>query len=282
MNTTKVITRACAFVMALSLFTACKAPKDVAYFQDVQTASTIQSQALSAIRIQPYDKLQIVIHSKDPQLAMLFNLPVVTSRIGQNANSFGTNTLGSGSSNSEGLSTYTVSTAGDIDFPVLGKLHVAGMTREELAGYIKGELMGRDLIKDPTVSVEFLNTGVTVLGEVKTPGRYIINRDAITVLDALALAGDLTIQGMRENIKVLRTEGGQTKVYEINLTDAKNLYGSPVYYLHQDDVVYVEPNNMRKRETMVNGNTSLSASFWLSVVSMLTSVAVLVTNLIKK
>lgn len=282
MNTKKVITRACAFVMAIALLSSCKTPKDVAYFQDVQTASTIQSQALNAIRIQPYDKLQIIVNSKDPQLAMLFNLPVVTSRIGQNTTNFGATTLGSSATTSEGLSTYTVSTNGDIDFPVLGKLHVAGMTREELASYIKGQLIGRDLIKDPTVIVEFLNTGVTVLGEVKTPGRYIINRDAITVLDAIALAGDLTIQGQRDNIKVLRNEGGQTKVYEINLTDAKSLYGSPVYYLHQDDVVYVEPNNMRKRETRVNGNTALSASFWLSVVSMLTSVAVLVTNLIKK
>ncbi|MDE5652717.1 MAG: polysaccharide biosynthesis/export family protein, partial [Muribaculaceae bacterium] len=167
-------------------------------------------------------------------------------------------------------------------FPVLGNLHVEGMTRAELAGFIKGELIGKNLIKDPTVTVEFLNTGISVLGEVNAPGRYVLNRDELTVLDALAMAGDLKIQGRRDNIRVMRKEGDKTKVYMLDLTSGKNIYNNPGFYLQQDDMVYVEPNDYRKRETTVNGNTSLSASFWISVVSVLTSVAVLVVNLVKK
>lgn len=268
--------------IAAGMLTSCSTPKNVAYFQDTDSSVTIESQARRAIRIQPQDKLQIIVHSKDPQLAMLFNLPVVTSRLGQNTANFGTSTPGSTSNTSEGLAAYTVGSNGDIDFPVLGKLHVAGMTREELAGFIKGEIMGRDLIKDPTINVEFLNNGISVLGEVSSPGRYLVNRDEITLLDVLALAGDLTIQGKRENVKILRKENGETKVYVVDLTNAKELYSSPAFYMRQDDVVYVEPSNKMKRETTVNGNSSLSASFWLSVVSMLTSVAVLISNLVKK
>ena len=165
---------------------------------------------------------------------------------------------------------------GDIDFPVLGKLHIAGMTRSELAGYIKGELMGRDLVKDPVVTVEFLNTGVSVLGEVKQPGRYDMNVDELTILDAIALAGDLDIQGQRENVKVVRREADGLHTYQVDLTDMRNLVASPAYYLQQDDIIYVEPNGVKKRQTTVNGNTALSASFWVSVASLLTSVAVLI------
>ncbi|MBD5418902.1 MAG: polysaccharide export protein [Bacteroides sp.] len=273
---------AATLALAMGFMTSCKTPQNVAYFQDANSVMTIETQARQAIRIQPDDKLQIIVHSKDPQLAMLFNLPVVTNRIGQSTTGFGTTALGSGANNAEGLASYTVNSHGDIDFPVLGSLHVAGMTREELAGYIKGELIGRDLIKDPTVNVEFINTGISVLGEVKTPGRYVVNRDEITILDAIALAGDLNIQGQRENVKILRNEDGKMTVYTVDLTNTKDLYRNPGFYLRQDDVVYVEPNNLRKRDTTVNGNSSLSASFWLSVVSMLTSVAVLVSNLVKK
>lgn len=131
--------------------------------------------------------------------------------------------------------------------------------------------MGRELVKDPTVTVEFVNTGINVMGEVMTPGRYDINRDHLTVLDALSLAGDLTINGRRENVKVLREENGQTKVYTLDLTDLNKLVKSPAYSLQQNDVVYVEPNDFRKRQTTVNGNNALSTGFWISVASLITS-----------
>lgn len=265
------------------LFSSCKTPTNVAYVQDFdRNLMVVEAQAREAIRIQPDDKLQIIVTSKDPQLAGLFNLPVVTTRLGQNANLYGTSTnYGTTNNTSEGLSSYTVTEKGTIDFPVLGVLHVAGMTRSELASFIKGEIMGRNLIKDPTVVVEFLNNGVSVLGEVNRPGRFTFNRDELTVLDAIAMAGDLNLQGQRENVKIIRNEDGQVKIYIVDLTDGKNLYNNPGFYLKQNDLVYVEPNDMRKRATTVNANTTLSVGFWMSLFSVITSTAVLIVNLAK-
>lgn len=258
-------------------------PKNITYVQDLEETMVIKNNARSAMKVQPEDKLSIIVHSKDPELAALFNLPVVST----NLRNMGVNN-GSGSSirnytSSDGMASYTVSPDGTIDFPVLGTLHIAGMTRNEIAGFIKGELMGRNLIKDPTVTVEFLNSGVSVLGEVRSPGRYDMNRDNITILEALALAGDLTIQGKRENVKVIRESiDGTTRVYELDLTKGQQIMDSPGYYLTQNDVVYVEPTNYKKRETTVNGNSALSTGFWISAASLLTSIAVLVVNLTKK
>ncbi len=145
------------------------------------------------------------------------------------------------------------------------------MTRPELAGYIKGELAGRDLAKDPTVVVEFPATGVNILGEVMQPGRYDLNRDRINVIEAISLAGDMTISGQRQNVKVIREEEGKVKTYVLDLTNMEKSLASPGYYLQQNDIVYVEPNEKRKRETTVNGSNALSTSFWVSVGSLLMS-----------
>ncbi|MDE6010623.1 MAG: polysaccharide export protein [Muribaculaceae bacterium] len=266
-------------VVFLTLLVSCGTPKNITYFEDFTTTTQLEAQARQQIRVRPEDQLQIVVSAKDPQLASIFNLPAVTSRLGQSGTVYnGVNSTYSAVVTNEGLTNYTVDAAGNIDFPVIGELHVAGMTRSELAGFIKGELMGRNLLKDPRVTVEFVNTGVSILGEVKNPGRYLMNRDEVTVLDAISMAGDLTIQGQRNNVRVVRKNGDSTTIYVVDLTNGKDLFNSPAYYLQQDDIVYVEPNDYRKRETTVNGNTALSASFWMSVVSVLTSVAVLIVN----
>lgn len=185
-------------------------------------------------------------------------------------------------SGTDGLTAYTVTPEGYIDFPVLGKLKVAGMTRSELAGFIKGELMGRDLVKDPTVTVEFVNTGINVMGEVTNPGRYDMNVDHMNVLEALTLAGDLTITGKRENVKVIRRDGEQLKTYSLDLTDMGKLTKSPAFELQQNDIIYVEPNDMRKRQTTVNGNNALSTSFWISVASPITTAVTTVGVFVNK
>ena len=259
-------------------------PKNITYMQDLNENVTIQTAEHNNIKIRPEDKISIVVHSKSPELAALFNLPVVANNM-RNINT--AQTSGSGAavrtySSSDGMSTYTVSPEGNIAFPVLGTLHVAGMTRYELAGFIKGELMGRKLINDPTVVVEFMNTGISILGEVNRPGRYDMNRDNITLVEALALAGDLSINGVRETVKVIREDtDGTTKVYVVDMTDGTGMLKSPAYYLQQNDVVYVEPNDKRKRDTTVNGNTALSASFWISAASFIASLATLIVNLAK-
>lgn len=253
------------------LLTGCGTPKNITYFQNEE--SIVQMAQANPIKLKADDKLSIVVKSKDPAVSDLFNLGIYTSRYGTNGSQVisGSQVKSFRPGSNDGVSYYTVDPQGCIDFPVLGSLKVAGMTRSELSGFIKGELMGRELVKDPTVTVEFVNTGINVMGEVMAPGRYDINRDHLTVLDALSLAGDLTINGRRENVKVLREENGQTKVYTLDLTDLNKLVKSPAYSLQQNDVVYVEPNDFRKRQTTVNGNNALSTGFWISVASLITS-----------
>ena len=253
-----------ASVLAL---VACSTSKEISYFQDLCPGeSELTLAAPMEIKIQPKDKLSILVNSQDLRLTNLFNLPIVSQQVGQESSS-GTN---------RGLSGYTVDSKGDIDFPVLGGLHVQGMTREEVAVYIKKELQSHDLIKDPVVTVEFMNLSVNVMGEVNRPGRYNIDKDHLTILDALSQAGDLTIYGKREKVLVLRNENGTQRVYGINLCSADHLYSSPVYYLQQNDVVYVEPNDTKARQSTVNGNNVRSTSFWISLASLLTTISVLI------
>lgn len=266
------LTVCAAFIGAMS----CSTPKNVTYFQDLEETILTQSAQPVSFKVEPGDKISIIVKSKDKALSDLFNLPVVTSRIGQATGPSDGILNRSYLSNSEGIAYYTVTPEGTIDFPVLGTIKIAGMTRSEVAGFIKGELMGRDLVKDPVITVEFLSSGISVMGEVNRPGRYEVNKDELSLLDALAMAGDLSIYGKRENISVIRKEVDGIHTYKVNLTKISDLVNSPAYYLKQGDIVYVEPNNVKKRQTTANGNNFVSAGFWISVASVLASVAVLV------
>lgn len=248
---------------------SCSTPKEIAYFQDLRPGESELTLAVpTEIKIQPKDKLSILVNSQDLRLTNLFNLLIVPQQVGQENTQY----------TNRGISGYTVDSKGNIDFPVIGTIHVQGMTREDVAAYIKNELQSHDLIKDPVVTVEFMNLTVSVMGEVTHPGRYNIDKDHITILDALSQAGDLTIYGKREKVLVLRTEEGKQCVYGVNLCSADHLYSSPVYYLQQNDVVYVEPNDTKARQSTVNGNNVRSTSFWISLASLLTSIGILIFN----
>lgn len=257
---------------ALCLLAACSTSREVVYFQDLRPGESEQKiDASYELRLRPKDKISIIVNSRDPQLTNLFNLPYVSRQLGQ--------TSATGLSNtSQGVSAYTLDNEGCIDFPVLGRLQVSGKTREEVAAYIKEELVSQNLVKDPVVTVEFVNLSISVLGEVNKPGRYLIERDKPTLLDALSMAGDLTIYGKRDKVLVLRSEEGVQRVYGVDLRSASYLYSSPVYYLQQNDVIYVEPNEVKSRQSTVNGNNVRSTSFWISLASLLTSIAILVFN----
>lgn len=258
-----VVMAACILILG-----SCATPKKIAYFQDLRPGeSELSIVAPEEIKIMPKDKVSIVVNSQDSRLTNLFNLPYVSQQIGQE-----------GFGSSRGLSGYTVDSNGYIDFPVLGPLHIGGMTREQIASYIKKELMSRNLVKDPVVTVEYMNLTVSVLGEVNSPGRFSIDKDNVTILDALSQAGDLTIYGKREKVLVLRNEDGMQHVYGINLCSGGHVYTSPAYYLKQGDVVYVEPNDTKVRQSTVNGNTVRSTSFWISLASLITSIAVLIAK----
>ncbi|MDE7180345.1 MAG: polysaccharide biosynthesis/export family protein [Muribaculaceae bacterium] len=269
--------------MSMLLMSSCASRDRITYFQNPEPV--VEVIAEQPIRVQPGDKLIIVVKSKDAAVSDLFNLPIYTNRVGAQGASI--NATGATSqlyrvSQSEGVTAYNVTPQGTIDFPFLGDIKVEGMTRAELGAYIKGELVGRDLVKDPTVSVEFLNTGVNVLGAVTSPGRYEINTDNYTILDAIAVAGDLVLQGRRDNVKVVREEEGKMHVYTVDLTDLNKTMNSPVYYLRQNDVVYVAPSEELKRSANVNGNNIFSVSFWMSFASLLTTAATTVGVFVKK
>lgn len=255
----------CFFVLVISMIvTSCGSIKEIAYFQNLESGDTINLATESQVRTQPNDQLSILVNSKDPILADLFNLPVAQRRVGANGNY--------GSNYSQYVSCYTIDENGQIDFPILGKVNIVGKTRGEVADFIKNELIEKNLIQDPVVTVEFVNHYVSILGEVKSPGRYMLSRDNTTILDAIGMAGDLTIYGLRNSIKVLRMENGQQKVYTVNLCDGDALAQSPVFFLEQNDVIYVEPNKYRSRQSTVNANNVRSTSFWISLASLATSI----------
>lgn len=272
MHTKRLLIKYSLLICLFSVIASgCGVPKKVAYFQDA-TEETLILPNTGELKIRPNDKLSIIVKTMDPVLSSMFNLAVVSDRLGEGTVPYTGKNVGTASSSSSGISKYTVSPEGTIDLPVIGVVKVAGMTRFELAGFIKGELMGRNLAKDPVVTVEFINMGVSMMGEVKNPGLYDINQDKVTILEALSMAGDITLEGQRENIAVLREENGTVNTYRVDITNLKDLSQSPVYYLQQGDVVYVEPNDMKKRQTTTNGNNVYSTSFWISVASLLTSV----------
>ncbi len=262
----KKITRILLLGMVL-LLTGCSAPRKIAYMQDIRS-DVRREVTMIPVTAQPGDKISIVVNSKNPELADMFNLPIMTHRIGQPINS--------SYNYNQQVSSYTVDSNGNIDFPILGELHVEGLKREKIASYIKNELIRKNQVKDAVVIVEFLNMGVSVMGEVNRPGRFGIDRDHLTLLDALSMAGDLTIYGKRENVLVIRQEDGGETFYRVNLCDARSLHTSPVYYLKQNDMVYVEPNGVRARHSTVNGNNVRSTSFWMSLASLLTTLGVLI------
>ena len=246
-----------------ALFTSCKTPKDITYLQDVNPNVPIPTQMDGSIRFLPGDKLSIYVHSRDEKLMELFNL---------------TRTMTSGGGSQYA---YTVDKDGNIDFPVLGAVKVQDLTRTEVAKTIKDRLMNEDLCKDPVVTVEFYNMNFSVLGTVGGAGVQAITKDKITLLEAIAMASDLQIEGIRKNVLVLRQEGDQQIPYRVDLTSAESIYNSPVYYIRQNGIIYVEPNAKNKRNSTVMGSSAYTPAFWIGTITSLISMGLLIWNIAK-
>jgi len=245
-------------VIMLSLFGSCAARKDLIYFQPDSTQLNT-SYELNAPKLQPGDILAISVTADDVRATIPFNqispYQGVSGTI-QSSNPF--------------IPTYAIDVNGDIDFPKLGKLKLAGKTRTQAMEFLRNEVAR--YIVDPGISMEVRNFRVTVLGEVKTPGSFPITNDRITILEALGLAGDLTINGVRNNVMVIREQNGKKEEYRVDLTK-RDALNSPVYYLAQNDVIYVEPNNARIQSSKYTQNTSIFvsiASVVITVISVLT------------
>jgi polysaccharide export outer membrane protein len=242
------------------ILSACNSQKKIAYMQDLDKANKLAK--IPELTIQPQDMLSIVVSSKEPDLAVPFNLPIISYQ-GAGETYVQQRILG-----------YIVDKEGNIDFPILGTLHVEGLTRTRLAQFIKEKIIAEGYIKDPIVTIQYMNFRVTVNGEVVRPGTYEIKNDHITLFEAISMAGDLTIFGKRDNVKVVREKNGERTVYEVDLRTA-NIFDSPVYYLQQNDIIYVTPNRYRSNQTNTAGQVQ-QVSLWVSIASFLASVAVLV------
>lgn len=250
--------------IVLVAFSSCYTQEKVVYFQDLAEVEKVATQPVQTITYVPGDKLSLVVSSsRTPQLTTQFNLPIVSIQAGTNR---------TGGANQ--IAYYTVDEQGNIDVPIIGKIHVEGLTRSQVAEKVQATIRNGH-INDAVVTASSYDQFVTILGEVARPGRINIASEHLTLLEALGLAGDLTIKGRRDRVLVMRQEGGETKSYYVDLR-SKTLLNSPVYNLKQNDVVYVEPNNVRSGESTNNGNSVRSISTWLSVSSLLISLAVLI------
>ena len=255
-------------LLVAMLLGACNAQQRILYLQDVEDGSRIELPEDCIIRLKPYDQIRIVVNSVNPELAQPFN-----SSSNYNA-LLGNRVMTTASEDTVQL--FTVDKDGYIDFPVLGKICCAGMTRAELSAYIEQHIIEGGYIADPNVNVSFANLAVSIVGEVNKPGRYDIERDKISILDALALAGDLTIYADRENVAVVREHGGVSVVTKMDLRSS-DIFASPCFYLEQNDVVIVSPNKYKAATSEINQNRS----FWISLVSTAVTVVTLLVTIFK-
>lgn len=249
-------------VVCVAVFlTACTSTKKIIYLQDVVPLKQQEIEQKYEVIIHSDDLLAIMVNSRDPELALPFNMPMITYQ------------LGSASTGQQRVLGYLVDTNGNIDFPILGQIHAEGLTRMQLTELIKNRLIEGDLIKDPIVTVQFLNFKISVMGEVGRPGSFTISGDRITLLEALSMAGDLTIYGRRDRVGVIRENDGKRTILFHDLRSAE-IFNSPCYYLQQNDIVYVEPNKAKSGQSSINQNNSIGV--WVSVISLLTTIAVLI------
>jgi polysaccharide export outer membrane protein len=234
----KGIIACCAAVL---LLWSCDTKKDLVYFQGKPTEFAAHSSYNPTIK--PDDLLSILVMANDEKSTVLFNLPQTV----------GNNLYGGYSQGAPTPPGYLVTSEGNIEFPVIGTIHLAGLTRTQAIDLIKEKLAL--YIVNPTISLRILNFRITVLGEVRTPGTFTIPNERITLLEALGVAGDLLITGERHNILVIRDEDGKRKEYRLDLTQ-ESLFSSPVYYLQQNDVVYVEPNRAKRNSSVINASNT--------------------------
>ena len=254
------------FILGALLLASCATNKRAAYIQQVQTDIPTAIEQDYQIRIKPLDRLTVTINSKDPELAAPFNA----------ASSYNSlNGLSSYSSSSNGnLQILTVDKEGKIQLPIIGEIDCDGLTRNELAKKIENTIRENGMVHDPIVIIQFADVKFSVLGEVARPGQFSITKDRISLFDALAMAGDLTIYGQRENVALIREENGMRTVHYFDLKNP-DILTSPYFYLQQDDVVYVTPNKYKAQAGEINPNRS----FYISLVSVAVSVATLLVTI---
>lgn len=254
------------FVMVSALFlVSCHNYKEVAYFQNSDSIQNAVTYDLYNAHIMPKDLITITVNTTDPEASIPFNLTVQTRE----------NTALLRSTTQPSLQQYLVNNEGKIKFPVLGELEVGGLTVNQTEALVCEKL--KPYLKEtPIVTVRLVSFKVSVMGEVSRPGQFSVSTEKINVLEALALAGDLTIWGRRDNVKLIRETRQGREIHEFNLNDA-NIIASPYYQLEQNDIIYVTPNKTKAKNSDVGTSTSL----WFSATSIVISLASLLYNILK-
>ncbi len=257
-----------AFAALIISLGSCGSSKNIEYFKNAESVDLSSSKGLFDAKIMPKDLLTITVITSDPKVSYPFNLSVANTL----------NATGNLSSGQGSLQTYLVDNDGYIKFPVVGELKVGGMTKRQCEELITEKVKPyMSETEKPIVTVKMASFKVSVAGEVKNPGVFAVDQEKISVIEALARAGDLTIYGRRENVMLIREDAaGEKSIHILNLNDA-NLINSPYYYLQQNDYIYASPNKVQAR----NSGIGSSITIWLTAVSILTSVASLMVNVLK-
>lgn len=255
----------CAVLLMCASCGSTKEVPTLAYFQNLKDSVGKLPDNVSnyKIKIQPDDELIITITSTLPEATAMYNLPLGNPSLKGNINA----------TQSPRIQTHIVDRNGMIQLPVLGEIQAAGLSTKELEVVIKNRVS--EHVKDPFVRVEMINFTVNVMGEVRAPQRIVVGKERFSVLDALAAAGDLTEYGKRDNVLVIRTENGKSTYHRLNLTDG-SIYASPYFYLQQNDVVYVEPNDIK----IDNSKYNQFSAFKLSQLSTIVSLASVIASLV--
>lgn len=242
-------------IISTSLLFSCRTTNQITYFQDLadKYPTQIESPATYDTKIMADDLLSITVSSIQPNSVAIFNLPLTSYDIPGSASLIETPVMQS----------YLVDSQGNINFPVLGRLHVAGMTRSEMAEFMKEKISA--YAKEPLVTIKILNFKITILGEVASPGTKSVANERVSILDAIGMAGDLTIYGERTNVLLFRDNGAERETYRFDLTSS-DIFTSPYFYLQQNDVIYVEPNDARKGNAKYNQRSQYKVSVASTIV----------------
>ena len=264
----KIAGKIILLVAAVALLTGCKS-SNLAYFSDITATEGSLPLTKSVLKIEPDDELLINVSAEVPEAAAAYNLPA--TNIAKTGSEMIINTT------TTQQQTYIVDKRGDIIFPILGKIHVGVLTTVELADELTRRISAD--IENPYVRVQLLNFKVNVMGEVEKPGRYEFPSERVTVLDALATAGDMTPYGKRGNVTVWREEDGVVTYHKLDLNDSKT-NSSPYFFLKQNDVVYVEPSDARAGQADYNQNNSFKVSVVSAIVSGVSVITTLVIALV--
>ena len=253
-----VMKKSLCLLAALVLLASCSSPKKVLYFQDIDKTQLQELANSYQAVIKKDDNLSIIVTGPDKSVVMPYNMTL-------------SETLGNYNNPERSTIGYLVDSNGNIQFPILGTIHVEGMTRNELCEYLTRQI-SKD-VKDPIVHVSFRNYKVTVLGEVRSPGTYTMESEKVNVLQAISRAGDLTLMAKREDIMLLREEEGKIVCHKLDLKRS-HLLDSPYFFLQQNDVLYIPPSTGR----VATGTNTLS--FWTSIISSVTSAVAIVTTVL--